>query len=75
MSRIDDAIDEAIEAAQMEAYAGLTAEQLRRRLVRVEDSRRRLSNILALIVIVGYVLLFREELISLLTKLGELSHG
>jgi len=68
-----DAIDEAIERARMEQYAGLSDEQLRRRLARAEDSRRRLSNILGVVLVVFYVLAFRKELIQLLTKVGELT--
>ncbi len=73
MSDIGDAIDEAIEKARMEQYAGLSDEQLRRRLARAEDGRRRLSNILGVVLVVFYVLAFRKELISLLTKVGELT--
>lgn len=74
MSReVYDAIDEAIERARMEQYAGLSDEQLRRRLARAEDSRRRLSNILGVVLVVFYVLAFRKELIQLLTKVGELT--
>lgn len=76
MSNIDlDVINAAIEKARMEQYAALSPDELRRRLVRSEDARRRVSNILALVVIVGYVALFRTELISLLTKLGEIGRG
>lgn len=74
MSReFDDAIGEAIERARMEQYAGLSDEQLRRRLARAEDGRRRLANLLGVILVVFYVLAFRKEIIAGLTKLGELT--
>ncbi len=75
MSHLDHAIDDAIESARLEQYAGLSDEQLRRRLLRAEDAHRRLSNILAVVIVAGYVVLFRTELIALLTKLGEISRG
>lgn len=68
-----EAIDEAIEKARAEQYAGLSEEQLRRRLARAEDGRRRLGNILSVLLVVFYVLAFRKEIIAGLTKLGELT--
>lgn len=73
MSDIGEAIEEAIERARMEQYAGLSDEQLRRRLARAEDGRRRLANVLGVLLVVFYVLAFRKELITLLTKVGELT--
>lgn len=68
-----EAIDEAIERARMEQYAGLSEEQLRRRLARAEDGRRRLANVLGTLLVVFYVIAFRKEIIAGLTKLGELA--
>ena len=73
MSDIDEAIDEAVEKVRLKQYAGWDEEELKLRLLRAEDGRRRLGNVLGLLLVIFYVLAFRKELISVLTKIGELT--
>jgi hypothetical protein len=56
-------------------YAGLSEEQLKRRLEASERARNRSGNVLALIFLGVWIYVFREELIDALTKLGDLGHG
>jgi len=56
-------------------YAGLSEEQLRRRLARAEASAARAGSWLALVLLAAYVYVFRAELIAGLTRLGELGRG
>lgn len=70
---VDDVIEEAMEAARGRRYEHLSPDQLRRRLARAEDSRRALGNLFWLCLIACYVMVFRKELIQVLTKLGELA--
>jgi hypothetical protein len=60
---------------ESDPYAGLSEEQLRRRLEVSERARNRSGNVLALIFLGLWIYVFREELIDALTKLGDLGHG
>lgn len=75
MDGLDAAIEDAVEQARLARYAGLSEEQLRRRLARAEDAHRRLSNVFGVLLLCCYVLVCRKELISGLTRLGELTGG